>query len=1104
MDIVTDLTAQAVASIGIIQNICKKDLSLEERETAQEKYLWQLTAKLSVISRECPQSVERSIQDVLWCSIGVEHTQFYKDCFLMLAHELLIWLEANHTPDPTRDVANKEAGLAKNGTLYCTPYQWRNIIREILYSKPASRLTLAKAMHYMPVQIILSLAGKDLWQSDQRLYQTWGILEADGLLNPKDMRNYNDWWASPSENDTVARKDLARVLLTNDNALLTRLKQEKVPLPFETFFNDELNEVCRSRKARMKDDPDSLGSSLGMDLLEGAETEDPLKRAQKLELHGLALSGGGIRSATFSLGVLQKLAEQGKLPRFDYLSSVSGGGYIATWLECWIKRGGSVSKVADRLNIKKSSDPMGEEVRPIRWLRMFSNYLAPDASIMSADSWTMGITWLRNTLINQVLLLLLLCTALAVVNDLSYTWYYFSHRANSYDWKVVTRWSIVIFLPSVLAIGLGMKTYDTEHDERNLFNFGRNRLLSVILVIWTVLVTYVISSWFHIRRDQISYADKLTLLRPAAITGFFAMLFIAYIGLYRLCAQKPLEKKLVDVAIVCSSAIAAGVAWLSLAGVWQLFRYLRQDWVFILGPPLILECISVCVVIRMALMGKLFPDERREWWGRMGAITHRAMLMWILITFSARVLPHEFAVFCSQFKKGFDIKTILGVSWAGVVGSAVKLAYQSKDGSGKSDSNTQMIQDIFVRVAPYIFMIGFLIIGAHTFSALYNLIPHPQKGKLDPLNYFWVTLVLAAVTYLFSWRVGVNEFSLHHFYRNRLVRAYLGATRKRTDRDKTVNNFTGFDKNDDIKLSSFVNTQKDDAYIGPYPIINATLNASVISELDRQDRKAESFIFSPLYSGFDFSPTRSAAYAKDKVYEYGYRPTAVYAYENGPMIGTAMAISGAAVSPNMGYHSAPATAFLLTMFNVRLGWWMGNPRRSTYRYSDPTSGVAYLISDLVGNSDIDSRFVCLSDGGHFDNMGLYELIRRRCSFIMLVDAEDDPGNNFEGLANAIRRCRIDYGVEIVINTSQISTKNPGGFNSAHAITDGEIYYPGDKKDHPSGKITYIKAGLVGDETTDILEYHKKNNLFPQQPSSDQFFTEEQFESYRKLGYLSVP
>ncbi|MBB3054419.1 patatin-like phospholipase family protein [Mucilaginibacter gotjawali] len=1102
MDIVTDLTAQAVANIGIIQNICKKELSVDERKSAQDLYLWQLNQKVLVIENECPESVAKSIQDVLWCSIGIEHTDTFKRCFLELAGDLLQWLQANHKHDAVRDKANVKAGLAKNGTLYCTPYQWRNIVREILFDDPSARLTLAQAMHYMPVQIILSLGGKDLSQAEQRLFQTWEIKETDGLLTPSDYKAYSKWWDRVYDGNEVKRSEFAKILLKDDTALLKQLNMEKVPLPFESLFNDELNEICRSRIDRMEDDPGAFEERLVTDIPEAPHIEDPLKRAAKMDLHGLALSGGGIRSATFSLGVLQKLAEDGKLPRFDYLSTVSGGGYIGTWLACWIKRSGSVSKVADRLNEKKSADPLGEEVRPIRWLRMFSNYLAPDASVMSADSWTMGITWLRNTLINQVLLLLLLCTALSVVTDLAFTWNYFTKIPNSYDWKVVAKWSVLIFVPAVWFVGAGMKTYDSAHDERNLFSFGRNRLLIIFLIIWTVLVTYVVSSWLYPQPFPIVFSNRLGLLWPAAVTGFVAMVSIAYIGLYRVCAQKPLEKKLVDAAIILSSAIAAGAAWLMLAGVWLLFDYLKKDWVFILGPPLVLECISTCVVIRMALMGKLFPDERREWWGRMGAITHRTMLMWILVTYSARELPDEFKLFCKQFN-GFDIKTVLGVSWAGLVGSAVKMAYQSKENPGKPDTNTAAVKDIFVRVAPYIFMIGFIIIGANAFRGLAHLLPRFIHWIPAGNKYFRLTIALAAITYLFSWRVGVNEFSLHHFYRNRLVRAYLGATRKRTDRDKTANNFTGFDKNDDIKLSTFINTSGDGDYIGPYPIINSTLNATVVSELDRQDRKAESFIFSPLYSGFDFSPTRSAAYAKNKVYEYGYRPTAVYAYEKGPMIGTAMAISGAAVSPNMGYHSAPATAFLLTMFNVRLGWWMGNPRRSTYKYSDPTSGVAYLISDLIGNSDIDSRFVCLSDGGHFDNMGLYELVRRRCSSIMLVDAEEDPGNSFEGLANAIRRCRIDFGAEIVINTSQISTKNALGFNSAHAITDGTIFYPGDKTGHPSGKITYIKAGLVGTETTDVLEYHQKNNLFPQQPTSDQFFTEEQFESYRKLGYLSI-
>jgi hypothetical protein len=1107
MDVVTDLTAQAVASITIIQNICKKDLSIIERQQAHEKYLWELIDKLEKINNDDATSTNRAMQDVLWCSIGIENSTNFKKCFVMLADKLLSWLRTNLISNTSRDIQNQKDGLAKDGTLYCTPYQWRNIIRETLYAKPHSRLQLAEALHYMPVQIILCLGGKKLHQSEQRLYQSWGIFIADGLLGQRDQQRYDKWWNSKYKNDPKSRREMAQEFLVNDMKLLSRLIERKVALPFESLFNSELNEICRSRQGRLMDDPKALDFNLPKNELTEPNTEDPLSRAKRLNLHGLCLSGGGIRSATFSLGVLQKLAEKNELARFDYLSTVSGGGYIGTWLACWIKRGGSISKIADRLNVKKSSDPMGEEVRPIRWLRMFSNYLAPNATIMSADSWTMGITWLRNTLINQVLLLMLLCTALSVITDLFFIWEILENKIpNNYDWEWVTGWSVLIYAPGVFIVGIGMKAYDTEHDERNLFKFGRNRLLSLVLIIWAVIVAYTVSSWLYNHPNGIEYMDKVRPLFPASIVGFVAMLAIAYIGLYRLCAQRPLERKLVDVAIFCSSLIAAAAGLFLLAGIWQLFQSIEHSlnyskiserWIFIIGPPLILEGISCCVVIRMALMGKLFPDERREWWGRMGAIVHRDMLLWLLITYGALILPDEFK-HLSKYASSINIPALFG-GWAAIIGVAVKLAYQSKD---KPDSTRSAIIDIFIRVAPYLFMIGFLLIGAYILSCLDDLIMDATKNILAIMGYYFkATIILAIVTYLFSWRIGVNEFSLHHFYRNRLVRAYLGATRKRTDRDKTVNNFTGFDKNDDIKLSEFVNTINTDPYHGPYPIINAALNATVVSELDRHDRKAESFIFSPLYCGFDFSPTRSAAYAKGKVYEYGYRPTSVFAYPQGPMIGTAMAISGAAVSPNMGYHSAPATAFLLTMFNVRLGWWMGNPRRNTYKNSDPTLGVAYLVSDLIGKSDIDSRYVCLSDGGHFDNTGLYELIRRRCTYITLIDAEEDKDDTFKGLANAIRRCRIDFGVEITIDTSQITTKNALGLNSAHVITNGTIRYPDDTIN--SGTITYVKATLVGDETTDIREYQSKNSLFPQQPISDQFFTEEQFESYRQLGYLSI-
>ena len=89
-------------------------------------------------------------------------------------------------------------------------------------------------------------------------------------------------------------------------------------------------------------------------------------------------------------------------------------------------------------------------------------------------------------------------------------------------------------------------------------------------------------------------------------------------------------------------------------------------------------------------------------------------------------------------------------------------------------------------------------------------------------------------------------------------------------------------------------------------------------------------------------------------------------------LGTALSISGAAASPNMGYHSSPAVTFLMTVFNARLGWWLGNPAREKWCEPGPRSGF-YLFKELFGRTNANSKYIYLSDGGHFENLGVYEL-----------------------------------------------------------------------------------------------------------------------------------
>ena len=212
-----------------------------------------------------------------------------------------------------------------------------------------------------------------------------------------------------------------------------------------------------------------------------------------------------------------------------------------------------------------------------------------------------------------------------------------------------------------------------------------------------------------------------------------------------------------------------------------------------------------------------------------------------------------------------------------------------------------------------------------------------------------------------------------------------------------------------------------------------------------------------------------------------------------------MAISGAAASPNMGEGSTPAMAFLLTVFNVRLGWWLGNPRhKRTWFRMGPHVGVFALLSELFGHTDEESRYVYLSDGGHFDNLALYELVRRRCRLIVATDAGADPDYAFADLGNSIRKCTTDFGVEIDVDPGPIRYDPETGESVWHCAI-GRIRYDTVDPGAPEGTLIYFKASLTGDEPADAQSYKAAHDLYPHEPTSDQFFSESQFESYRKLG-----
>jgi hypothetical protein len=274
----------------------------------------------------------------------------------------------------------------------------------------------------------------------------------------------------------------------------------------------------------------------------------------------------------------------------------------------------------------------------------------------------------------------------------------------------------------------------------------------------------------------------------------------------------------------------------------------------------------------------------------------------------------------------------------------------------------------------------------------------------------------------------------------------------------------------------------------PLQMINAALNLVSGDNLAWQERKAETFTFSPLHSGS---------------YRLGYRPTVEFGGQTGVTIGTAMTISGAAASPNMGYHSSAPLAFLMTLFNVRLGWWLGNPGvpgKRTFRRDSPLNALRPLIAEAMGKTNDTHSYVYLSDGGHFENLGLYEMVLRRRAFILVTDAGCDPDHKFDDLGNAIRKIRTDFGIPIEMDEPMYiyprGVDEPGG---KYCATGRIRYSCVDGDGVKDGQLLYIKPAVYLNEPKDIYNYAKRSNAFPHESTADQFFTESQFESYRMLG-----
>lgn len=876
-------------------------------------------------------------------------------------------------------------------------------------------------------------------------------------------------------------------------------------------------------------------------------------KSEKPAMIGLALSGGGIRSATFNLGVIQTLSELKLLRMFDYLSTVSGGGYIGAWLSALIhrehqeiakthkdaKRIDALLSVEGRLAGKSGKDANGGEAlgnllaqKPgeavsrrkaaedsaVSFLRDYSNYLTPRLGIFSADTLTMVTTALRNIYLNLTIL--------------------------------VASFSALLLLPKLLVkFDLWVKS---SVPQSALILLGAVFVIVCLVVIWANLIRerFEQTPWWSREAGIVVFAGGFAFigahffnlafwkaplecwLALGPLTGFFEDKLLAcwlasgavmytlpwVIGgalgiFFKLRPTGSRQSLLGNLAAVVAAGMFGGwLLYLHATETLPWFQRVNDDvwaqgevvliaqdssdpWLVTgFGTPIMVQILALAVILHVGLAGRLMPEGNREWIQRLGAWLLALSLLWFGI--------FALLMYAVPAIKAIDNRLIEAggiTGWAIATGAGAFFGRSPKTGP----LDTRGWRDHLAVAAPYIFIVGLLGLlawGLHEVLQIFvtgkmSCVPMfdsfaafaaaeaCEMNQVSPGLLAGAIFLCAAVGFVLSWRVDINLFSLHHFYRNRLTRCYLGASKFP---DRRPQPFTGFDPDDDLALSALV-TSEDEAQ-RPYPIVNTALNLVHGADLGWQQRKAASFVFTPRYCGFELA-------VKEGRRSTGcFRPSKAYIDEkNGVSFGSAMAISGAAASPNMGYHSSAPVAFLMTVFNVRLGRWCGNPCKDKWRQSGPTWGLSYLLKEVFARTDEKSRFVYLSDGGHFENLGIYELVRRGCRLIVASDAGCDEKFVFQDLANAIRKCYADFGIGIDVDVGLIRGEEN---KSAWHCAVGTIHY----RDQAPGTLIYIKPSLLGNEPTDVFSYAASDRRFPHQPTSDQWFEETQFESYRKLGY----
>ncbi|MFN6963212.1 MAG: patatin-like phospholipase family protein [Pyrinomonadaceae bacterium] len=923
------------------------------------------------------------------------------------------------------------------------------------------------------------------------------------------------------------------------------------PLNLAEVLAAELASVKRSRAAsddgerRPPDETDAAAVDLA----------SVFTALHESKLTALCFSGGGIRSATFGLGIIQALAKHKLLDNFDYLSTVSGGGYLGSWLSTWAYRenqstdsGNSgthdttrgIKKIQETINcnpISGADDP-NPEPKQLEHLREYSNYMSPRTGLMSADTWTLIAIYLRNLALNLSIFVPLLAAVLLLPR------FVFMTVGQDHDIQYLESLLVVssILLGSVamafvvgkLPSRSGRSAKTGVHADKVVTRFTDSDagvlVCGVAPLVVSALAAVIVWAWHYQGHSSmpdhglfgwhpsVGGYDSLWFFLAAVGVAYAAgsATFIAFNGLRRVEIRPSL-------AVLASGAAGAVLLWavtqklLRPETIDSLLGDLagsRRELYVTLSVPLFLVVVLAAATLFVGLSSRLIKDEDREWLARYGAWVLIVAAGWIvlaaLVLFGPTIVEKMVALLRRGGAFSLDGLPAMISSAAAAVSAMLALGGGFSERSHVRPEPTRSRISRFLDYAPTVgavILLTFILIGlAYVTSLVFGQMTGAagHVSVLRQSSFLMLSgalVVLGGTGCLMGCFVNVNKFSLHGAYRDRLVRAYLGAS----NRFRVPHPFIGFDPTDNIELCRL-------AHQRPLHVINATVNLVNGKNLAWQKRKAASFTMTPLHCG-------SAAVK-------GYRPTSRYSISSSSgkslRLGTAMAISGAAANPNMGYYSSPLVTFLMALFNIRLGWWLGNtgeagsaydrfgrgPRRF-YQRSSPSIAVLPLLNEMFGRTNERKRFLNVTDGGHFENLALYEMVLRRCRFIVLSDGAADEAFKFGEIANAIQKCKVDLGVDInfvgAMNIYGRYSKEEGEIRRSRFAL-AEIVYP--EKDAAGenirGWLLYTRPTYYGTtEPRDVRYYAEANQHFPHQSTGDQMYDEKQFEAYRTLGFLTM-